>query len=408
MPLSVDVDQCIETLKQGEIISECDMRKLCQLVSDLLMEENNVQPVHSPVTIVGDLHGQFFDFLEMLNVGGWPPHTSYVFLGDFVDRGHNSVETMSLLLCLKLKYPGHITLLRGNHESRQITQVYGFYDECMRKYGNASVWRHCVECFDCFGLGAIIDQRVFCVHGGLSPDIRTLDQIRAIDRNQEIPHEGAFCDLVWSDPEDLGGGTGVGGSGGSAWQISPRGAGYLFGQSVTEEFNSINSLELIARAHQLVMEGRKYQFDKSLVTVWSAPNYCYRCGNVAAILELGEPNQYLHAASKLFNNNNTTPTSEQQPSSSSSQSPPTRLQNGESHHAQGETVTSKETDSSDDEDGDKASSVGVNGESTDQQQGEHEGKEGSIPQRFAIFEATEHSMYGPKGESRSQLVPYFL
>jgi serine/threonine-protein phosphatase 6 catalytic subunit len=190
----LDVDHCIETLKGGEIVSEHELKLLCQFVSELLMEESNVQPVVSPVTIVGDLHGQVFDLLELLNTGGWPPQTSYVFLGDFVDRGHNSVETLSLLLCLKLRYPAHITLLRGNHESRQITQVYGFYDECLRKYGNASVWRFCVQCFDTFGLAALIDEQVFCVHGGLSPDIRTLDQVRAIDRNQEIPHEGS-CTL---------------------------------------------------------------------------------------------------------------------------------------------------------------------------------------------------------------------
>jgi diadenosine tetraphosphatase ApaH/serine/threonine PP2A family protein phosphatase len=167
-------------------------------------------------------------------------------------------------------------------QSRQITQVYGFYDECLRKYGNASVWRHCVQCFDCFGLAALIDEQVLCVHGGLSPDVRTLDQVRAIDRNQEIPHEGAFCDLVWSDPEDIS----------SSWQLSPRGAGYLFGKRVTDEFHQVNNLQFLARAHQLVMEGRKYHFDKRLVTVWSAPNYCYRCGNVAAILEIGgDPNE---------------------------------------------------------------------------------------------------------------------
>ena len=168
-------------------------------------------------------------------------------------------------------------ITKKKKQSRQITQVYGFYDECLRKYGNASVWRHCVQCFDCFGLAALIDEQVLCVHGGLSPDVRTLDQVRAIDRNQEIPHEGAFCDLVWSDPEDITG----------SWQLSPRGAGYLFGQRVTDEFHQVNNLQCLARAHQLVMEGRKYHFDKRLVTVWSAPNYCYRCGNVAAVLEIG-------------------------------------------------------------------------------------------------------------------------
>jgi Calcineurin-like phosphoesterase len=114
--MGLNLDECIETLKAGETVSENSLKLLCQYVSELLMEESNVQPVLSPVTIVGDLHGQFFDLLNLLRVGGWPPDTSYIFLGDFVDRGHNSVETLSLLLCLKLKYPGHVTLLRGNHE----------------------------------------------------------------------------------------------------------------------------------------------------------------------------------------------------------------------------------------------------------------------------------------------------
>jgi hypothetical protein len=114
----LNVDACIATLQSGECVSERELKYLCQHVSELLMEESNVQPVLSPVTVVGDLHGQFFDLIHLLSpaIGGWPPQTSYVFLGDFVDRGHNSVETLSLLLALKLKYPGHVTLLRGNHE----------------------------------------------------------------------------------------------------------------------------------------------------------------------------------------------------------------------------------------------------------------------------------------------------
>ena len=120
----LDVDDCIATLQQGECVSEKALRQLCQYVSELLMEESNVQPVLSPVTVVGDLHGQFFDLLNLLKVGGWPPQTSYIFLGDFVDRGHNSVETLSLLLCLKLKYPGQVTLLRGNHEVSLVQRVF--------------------------------------------------------------------------------------------------------------------------------------------------------------------------------------------------------------------------------------------------------------------------------------------
>ncbi|KAH8989020.1 Metallo-dependent phosphatase [Lactarius hatsudake] len=270
-------DEWISQLMRCEHLPESDMKVLCDRVRTILVEESNIQPISSPVTICGDIHGQFWDLLELLRKGGPVPETSYIFMGDFVDRGHYSLETVSLLLALKARYPDKISLLRGNHESRQITQVYGFYEECQQKYGSASVWKACCSVFDYLNLAAIIDGEVLCVHGGLSPDIRTLDQIRVLSRAQEIPHEGAFCDLMWSDPDDV-----------ENWAVSPRGAGWLFGGSITREFNHVNSLSLIARAHQLVQEGYKYMFDEALATVWSAPNYCYRCGNMAAILTIRE------------------------------------------------------------------------------------------------------------------------
>jgi len=274
---SRDVDEHISSLKQCKIISEDAVKALCEKAKEILMEESNVHHVPIPAVVVGDIHGQFYDLLELFDVGGQVPSVNYVFMGDFVDRGYYSVETFLLLLALKVRYPKRVTLIRGNHESRQITQVYGFYDECQRKYGNTNPWRYCTELFDWCPLAAIVDGRVLCVHGGLSPEVRTIDQMRLIDRKQEIPHEGAFCDLMWSDPDDI-----------DTWAVSPRGAGWLFGQKVTHEFNAINGLELICRAHQLVQEGYKYMFEESLVTVWSAPNYCYRCGNDACILALDD------------------------------------------------------------------------------------------------------------------------
>ncbi|EGP84804.1 unnamed protein product [Zymoseptoria tritici ST99CH_1A5] len=362
-----DLDKAIAQLRACRPIPEVQVRELCYKARELLIEEGNVVSVDAPVTICGDIHGQFHDLMELFRVGGDVPDTNYLFMGDFVDRGFYSLESFLLLLCLKVRYPDRITLIRGNHESRQITTVYGFYDECLRKYGSANVWRYCCEVFDYLALGALVmgaatdldptdaafadpaqanpdsedieieilnaqgqiinrfprarpttstetsqlsnppsspsqpqqqptgppgtgatssakgssshnpGGAVLCVHGGLSPLIDSIDKIRLLDRKQEVPHEGAMCDLLWSDPDDIDG-----------WGLSPRGAGFLFGADIVKCFNHKNDLSLICRAHQLVMEGFKEMFDSTIVTVWSAPNYCYRCGNVAAILELGE------------------------------------------------------------------------------------------------------------------------
>ena len=233
--------------------------------------------IRAPVTICGDIHGQFQDLLELFNIGGEMPLTNYLFMGDYVDRGYYSVETVSLLIALKVRFRDRLTILRGNHETRQITQVYGFYDECMRKYGNANVWNTFVEFFDFLPLSAVVEEQIFCLHGGLSPGIETLDNINELDRVQEVPHEGAICDLLWSDPDDRQG-----------WGVSPRGAGYSFGQDISEQFNHVNGLQQLARAHQLVMSGFNWSHNKNIVTVFSAPNYCYRCGNTASILNVDE------------------------------------------------------------------------------------------------------------------------
>jgi len=281
------IDKQIEQLKNCEHLSETEVKELCQKAMEILMEESNIQRVDAPVVVCGDVHGQFFDLMELFKAAGEIPDMNFLFLGDYVDRGYYSVETFLLLLAYKVRYPERITLIRGNHESRQITQVYGFYEECLRKYGSVNVWRYCTEIFDYIALSAIVGDEVFAVHGGLSPSINTLDQIRLIDRKQEVPHDGPMCDLMWSDPEEIEG-----------WGLSPRGAGYLFGSSVVKQFCETNGLTKIARAHQLVMEGYKHMFDQTVVTVWSAPNYCYRCGNVAAIMDLDEN---LQAKFRVFN-----------------------------------------------------------------------------------------------------------
>ena len=276
--ISNNLDKQIEQLRKCQYITEIEVKLLCEKAKEIFIEESNVQKIVAPLTICGDIHGQFDDLTELFIKGGKCPETNYLFMGDFVDRGFNSVETFLLLLALKVRYPDRITLIRGNHETRQITQVYGFYDECMRKYGSINVWRYCTEIFDYLPIGAIINKKIFCIHGGLSPTIDTIDEIQNIDRKQEVPHDGAMCDLLWSDPDQEQKGFGT----------SPRGAGFLFGEEVVKTFEEINKIDLIARAHQLVMEGYKMMFDGKLVTIWSAPNYCYRCGNMASILKLDD------------------------------------------------------------------------------------------------------------------------
>ena len=275
------LDSQIEQLRECKPLSEDGIKALCEKAKEILVTESNVHPVRTPVTICGDIHGQFYDLKELFRIGGELPDNNYLFMGDYVDRGYYSVETVTLLVTLKVRYPNRITILRGNHESKQITQVYGFYDECLRKYGNANVWQYFTALFDYLPLTAVVEGNIFCLHGGLSPSIDTLDQIKQLDRIMEVPHEGPICDLLWSDPDDRCG-----------WGISPRGAGYSFGQDISEQFNHSNDLKLIARAHQLVMNGYNWSHDRNIITVFSAPNYCYRCGNEAAIMEVDEFMKY--------------------------------------------------------------------------------------------------------------------
>jgi serine/threonine-protein phosphatase 2A catalytic subunit len=272
-----DLEAWLAKLSVGTPLAEIEVKSLCDMARETLLNESNVQPVPAPVTVCGDIHGQWHDLMELFRIGGSAPDTNYLFMGDYVDRGYYSVETVTMLVCLKVRYPDRVFVLRGNHESRQITQVYGFYDECVRKYGSANVWKLFTDLFDYFPLTAVVEHSIFCLHGGLSPSIDTLDHVRQLDRVQEVPHEGPMCDLLWSDPDDR-----------SGWGISPRGAGFTFGQDISQQFNERNGLSLVSRAHQLVMDGYNWSHDQAVVTIFSAPNYCYRCGNQAAIMEVDE------------------------------------------------------------------------------------------------------------------------
>ena len=238
------IERVIEDLKAFKHVSCNDIRSICNKAKEIFSNEKNVISVRSPVVVCGDSHGQFHDLLELFTLGGYPPETNYLFIGDFVDRGHDSVETMMFLLCLKIRYPCRLFLTRGNHECINISQTYGLYDEVFRKYKSFEVWHILTDMFNYIPLAALIENQMFCTHGGLSPEILTIDQIDKLDRIVDIPVSGGITDLMWSDPDDRLG-----------WTVSPRGTGFTFGMDISVQFNHTNNLTLIARAHQLVTEG---------------------------------------------------------------------------------------------------------------------------------------------------------
>ena len=203
-----------------------------------------LKSIVSCVTFVftGDIHGQYSDLLRLFEYGGFPPKANYLFLGDYVDRGKQSIETICLLLAYKIKFPDNFFLLRGNHECASINRIYGFYDECKRRF-SVRLWKVFTDCFNCLPVAAVIDKKILCMHGGLSPDMQSLDQIRAIERPIDVPDQGLLCDLLWADPD----------RGISGWGENDRGVSYTFGADKVAEFLKKHDLDLIFRAHQVLL-----------------------------------------------------------------------------------------------------------------------------------------------------------
>ena len=233
--------------------------------------------VEAPITICGDTHGQYSDLLRILELGGKPPETSYLFLGDYVDRAEQSVEVVCLMFTLKCMYPSKFHVLRGNHECSSINRIYGFYDECKRRY-NVKIWRTICDAFNWLPVAAVVSDRIFCCHGGLSPYLEDLDQINNIRRPCHIPDSGLLCDLLWADPDmDIQG-----------WAESDRGVSYIFGADVIKKFLENHDLDLLARAHQVVEDGYEFCANRRCVTIFSAPQYCGEFDNAAGMLLVNE------------------------------------------------------------------------------------------------------------------------
>ncbi|KAL4070917.1 Metallo-dependent phosphatase-like protein [Scleroderma citrinum] len=244
-------------LKNAEIVA------ICQTAREIFLSQPTLIELSPPVKIVGDVHGQYSDLIRLFEMCGFPPAANYLFLGDYVDRGKQSLETILLLLCYKIKFPENFFLLRGNHECANVTRVYGFYDECKRRC-NIKTWKTFIDVFNCLPIAAVVASKIFCVHGGLSPSLHAMDDIKRIQRPTDVPDYGLLNDLLWSDPSDTA----------LDWEDNERGVSYCFGKAVINDFLVRYDMDLICRAHMVVEDGYEFWNDRTLVTVFSAPNYC--------------------------------------------------------------------------------------------------------------------------------------
>lgn len=258
---------------------EDEIRDVCSDVREIFMRQPMLLELEAPLKICGDVHGQYWDLLRIFEFGGFPPDSSYLFLGDFVDRGQHGIECILLLFCYKIKYPVNFFLLRGNHECAWVNKEYGFYEEVKRRY-SIRLWKTMVDVFNCMPCVAIIEDKIFCCHGGISPELLSLDQIHRIARPTDIPDAGLLCDLLWSDPDPdviVAGG----------WAENDRGVSYTFGKEAVSKFLKRFGLDLICRAHQVVQDGYNFDFDRRVVTVFSAPNY-QNMDNAGGIMTVDE------------------------------------------------------------------------------------------------------------------------
>ena len=256
-----------------------DLNWICSEAVGILRQEETLLHLSAPLNVVGDLHGQFYDLLSYFKVIGMPSETPYLFLGDYVDRGRNSIETFAYLLALKIKYRDSVYLLRGNHETKDISSVYGFLSECKARYGR-DLFNRLTDVFRYLPIAAVVSDKIFCIHGGLSPELYSLSQIESLRKPIDVPERGLRNDLLWSDPM-------VNGTG---WAPNTRGTSYFYGSDVVEKFLRENGFDLLLRAHQVVDNGYEFAYKGKCctLTLFSAPNYCNCYGNRGAMIKLSQ------------------------------------------------------------------------------------------------------------------------
>ena len=269
------------------LLREDDIKTVLLAVREVFMSQPMLLELAAPVKICGDIHGQYYDLLKIFDKCGYPcppelaadgKGASYLFLGDYVDRGKHSIETIMLLFCYKILYPNCVWLLRGNHECAAVTRLYGFYDDVKRRY-NIRLWKAFTDVFNTMPCCGVISGKIICMHGGLSPDLTSVQRVNTIRRPCDVPESGLLCDILWSDPVEGVEGFLYSGDAG-------RGVGYVFGADIVETFLEMVDMDLIVRGHEIKERGYGFFADRQLVTVFSAPNYCGEFDNDGAVMDV--------------------------------------------------------------------------------------------------------------------------
>lgn len=278
------VNKMIAHFKSGKKLSRKKVYQLILRASEIFDSEPTITDIPVPdngtITVCGDTHGQFYDLLNIFDFNGFPSekHT-YLFNGDFVDRGSWSTEIALTLYALKIKYPKNMYINRGNHETDSMNQTYGFAGECKAKYTNPMVFKAFSESFTKLPLGALIAEKYLVLHGGLfSSDDVTIDDLRKINRfaQRQPGQEGLMMEMLWTDPQPENGRS-----------MSKRGVGLQFGPDVTKRFCDKNGLSAVIRSHEVRDEGYSVEHNGQLITVFSAPNYCDSLRNKGAVINIG-------------------------------------------------------------------------------------------------------------------------
>ena len=263
-----------QTHEIQESLSADAILKLVSIAQDIMNNEPILINIDTKVTIVGDIHGNVDDLIRIFEKSGYPPDTTYLFLGDYIDRGNCGVEVLTLLLALKAKFPTNVWLLRGNHETLHISRNYGFMKECSLKYSPDFFFK-ITKIFQFLPLAAIVCNSIFCVHGGISQNLKSIEDFQDFAKpNDEMENE-VFTDIVWSDPSnDI-----------SFFYPSKRGAGHLFGMEALENFLETNDLKMMVRSHEFCQNGFNFPFDgsKKCCTIFSNSDYCGLKNNAATL-----------------------------------------------------------------------------------------------------------------------------